>query len=99
MKVSDLFATANAWHGGMLSALYSFASTETIHGREHKIRLLSEIVTEIGAGGMDVETLADERQALDYLAQFVQTAPIGTKLSNAIIDDNGRFQTPIGAQQ
>lgn len=52
---------------------------------------MSEIMHEIGGDGLNEETLADEKQELGRLANFVQTAPMNTDLSQCTVDDDGNF--------
>ncbi len=79
---SNIHETAAAWHSGQTSALYSFLSTDTIHGREHKISLLAEISSEFIGIGMDEGTMAEEKHELQQLYKFVSSAPLNRELSD-----------------
>lgn len=91
MTIGDIIDTANAWHGGMWSSLYSFASTERMHDDDHRDGLIDEIDDELQGDGMGTDTLADERIALRALMAFVVTAPVGASLKYALVADDGQY--------
>ncbi len=91
MTFSDIHNTASAWYNGMGSSLYSFLSTETIHGEQHRDGLKDEIRGEILDISTTDEILYDERVQLEALLMFVQTAPTDMPLGSAMVGDDGMF--------
>lgn len=78
--VTNLWQTAQSWHGGQFSALYSFASTGEIHGVEHQFDLVVEIehnlrtlTTDEADEPLRRAKLDFEIDALTYLLTYVQT--------------------------
>lgn len=71
------------WHGGMMSALYSFASTDgVVHSSEHKARLIEEvqhcidISHPLNAPHQTKEENETDENNLEQLLRFIENAPV-----------------------
>ena len=80
MKCID---TAFDWHGGISSALYSFASTRKIHSEHHRDDVQDEIDECISWNKMNGEQEPGDIKNLQSMAGVVSRLPIDRQLPDS----------------
>ncbi|KKL14406.1 hypothetical protein LCGC14_2515980 [marine sediment metagenome] len=75
--------TAFSWHGGMSSALYSFASTRQLHSEEHRDDVLDEIDECIRWTKIHGGQEPDDISNLQSMSRVVSELPLGRRLPDS----------------